>query len=86
MDDKQGSGLHTKQQGENKILKNWLSRLCTEWGRKLKEKVVYDHIIKDYFIMDTQKQNKLKLYSIFHPDSSQLLSVLFYKLINILRA
>lgn len=67
---KEGSGLQTEQQVENKILKNLLSRLCTEGGRKLKDNVVHDHVIKDYFIMDTQNQMKLKVHGIFWPDSS----------------
>lgn len=70
MDNEQGSGLQTEQQIENQILKNLLSRLCTEGGRTLNEKVVYDHVIKNYFIMDTQKELKLKVHSIFCPDSS----------------
>lgn len=59
-----------EQQIENQISKNLLSRLHTEGGRKLNEKVIYDHVIKNYFIMDTQKQMKLKVQSIFCPDSS----------------
>lgn len=70
MDNEYGSGLHTELQVENKILKNILFRLCTEGHRKLKDKVLYGHVIKDYFIMDTQKQIKLKMHCIFAPESS----------------